>query len=189
MEQDLIREFVTVGHFNLDRVKALLAEHPTLLNTPFYWSEADPETALDAAGHVGNRPIAEYLLAQGAPLTFYVACMMGMTGRVTADLAENPALAAKPGVHSISALFHAAMSGDTVLAALLAAHGGVTAETANHALHGAVAHNRIEMVRWLLANGVTDINSGNFENKTPLTVATERGYIELQALLREHGAQ
>src|SRR5690349_21044364 len=123
---ETIREFVIAGHGNLAKVTTMLEEHPELLNVPFYWSETDPETALDGAAHVGNRPIAEYLLAQGAPLTFYAACTLGMSDKVRDYLAQSPALAATAGVHGISTLFHAALSGSTEIVELVAANGGAS---------------------------------------------------------------
>jgi uncharacterized protein len=185
---ETIREFVIAGHGNIEKVKAMLTEQPELLNTPFYWSETDLETALDGAAHVGNRAIAEYLMAQGAPLTFYTACMMGMTDKVREYLTQNPALAKTPGVHGISTLFHAALSGNTEIADMIAANGGADDKASvNHAIHAATGQGHSAMVQWLLARGVTDINTPNFEKKTALKVAIERGYNEVAELLRANG--
>ena len=52
-------EIVIAAHSNLARVKELLAEDPTLLHTMYEPWKEDP---IGAASHVGNRPIAEYLL-------------------------------------------------------------------------------------------------------------------------------
>jgi ankyrin repeat protein len=183
-----IREFVIAGHGNLDKVKTMLAEQPELLNIPFYWSETDPETALDGAAHIGNRACVDYLMSQGAPLTFYAACMLGMTDKVREYLAENPALAKTAGVHQISALFHVALSGNTEIADLIAANGGADDKgSVNHAIHAATSKGHTAMVQWLLARGVTDINAPNFEKKTALKVAIERGFTEIADLLRANG--
>jgi uncharacterized protein len=188
LPNETIREFVIAGHGNLDKVKTMLAEQPELLNVPFYWSETDPETALDGAAHVGNPAIADYLMAQGAPLTFYAACTLGMGDKVREYLAQNPELAKTPGVHQISALFHVALSGNTEIANLLAANGGADDKASvNHALHAATGKGHTAMVQWLLARGVTDINTPNFEKKTALKVALERGHNEVAELLRANG--
>ena len=63
-----VREFVIAGHGNFAKVKQMLAAQPSLLNQANEWRPGDRETAVQAAAHVGNRPIAEYLLDQGAPL-------------------------------------------------------------------------------------------------------------------------
>jgi ankyrin repeat protein len=43
------------------------------------------------------------------------------------------------------------------------------------------------MVEWLLANGVQNINALNFEGKTPLKVALEKGHDDIGDLLRARG--
>src|SRR5690348_14757937 len=79
LTQEQVTEFVLNAHGNPDKVKALLAEHPGLINTR--WAQFD-ESALDAAGHTGRRAIAEYLLAAGATPTIFAAAMLGQTAQV-----------------------------------------------------------------------------------------------------------
>ena len=76
-----IREFVIAGHGNLAAVQALLAAEPRLLNVANEWSPGDTETAIQGAAHVGSRAVAEYLLAQGAPLELPTAAMLGRRAR------------------------------------------------------------------------------------------------------------
>jgi hypothetical protein len=40
----------------------MLAELPTLLYATWDWGNGDFETALEGAGHVGNKEIANYLI-------------------------------------------------------------------------------------------------------------------------------
>ncbi|NWF68368.1 MAG: ankyrin repeat domain-containing protein [Chloroflexi bacterium] len=188
LSAETIREFVIAGHSDLEKVQTMLTAHPHLLHAAHYWAENDPETALDAGAHMGNRAIVEYLLTQGAPLTFYAACMLGMSDTVHEYLDMAPNLASRPGVHGISALFHAAMSGDIAIGNLLAGAGGVENKAlVSHALHGAVAFNQRFMVEWLIGHHPDDINMPNFEKKTPLRVAVERGYSDVADLLRANG--
>ncbi len=63
---ELVKEFVRVGHNNLPEVQRMLKEHPGLLNASWDVGGGDFETALEGAGHVGDREIAEYLIGQGA---------------------------------------------------------------------------------------------------------------------------
>jgi ankyrin repeat protein len=100
-------------------------------------------------------------------------------------LQEDHALSTAKGAHGITVLYHAAMSGETEIADMLVAHGG--GEGASHALHGAVAFGRAEMVRWLLERGVDDVNMLDFRGKTPLAVALENGHTEIVEMLRQHG--
>ena len=46
---EFIREYVIAAHFNLDRVKELLAEHPSLLNIDNQWGPDDFEDELGTA--------------------------------------------------------------------------------------------------------------------------------------------
>ncbi|HET8678747.1 MAG TPA: ankyrin repeat domain-containing protein, partial [bacterium] len=65
---ELVRDFVIAGHGDLKKVKAMLAQHPDLLNATYEWKPGDHETAIQAAAHVGNAAVAEHLLSRGAPL-------------------------------------------------------------------------------------------------------------------------
>ncbi len=181
--QEWVEPFVLAAHGDLAKVKELYAQHPEVLNVA--WTKFD-ETALAAASHMGNREIAEFLLAQGAPLTICAAAMLGRKDAVAAFLAQDPSLANAKGAHGIPLLFHAAMSGQTEITDLLLAHSG--GEGINSALHGAINFGHEEMVAWLLTHGVSNPNVPNFEQKTPLQVATERGYTKIADLLRQHGA-
>lgn len=182
---EMVREFVISSHFNLDKVKSMLAEHPDLLTVQYDWGESGFEDGLGAAAHVGNRTIAEFFLAQGVPSNICVAAMLGDEEAVEDYLKGDASLATARGAHGITVLFHTAMSGKTRIADMLIANGG--GEGANHAVHGAVAYGQLEMVNWLLDHGVTDINSLNHEGKTPLKVAEENEFSEIAEVLKANG--
>lgn len=181
-----IREFVIAAHFNLDKVQTLLAEQPALLPVRHQWGEDDYEDGLGAASHVGNRRIAEYLLAQGAPLTIFAAAMLGRTAEVAAFLQADPALANSYGAHRIPILFHAALSGDTALTDVLYANG--CREGFNGAIHAAIMSGQVDMLKWLFEHGATDLQAVNYEGKTPLKKATEADNAEMIELLKNRGA-
>ena len=182
VSQEVVEPFVIAAHGNFAKVQELYEQHPEALNVP--WAKFD-ETALQASSHMGRREIAQYLLSKGAPLTICAAAMLGMQAEVAAFLKQDASLANARGAHGIPVLFHAAMSGQTGVAELLLASGG--GEGIDTALHGAVNFGHIEMVRWLLARGVTNVNAPNYEQKTPLRVATELGHTEIAELLRARG--
>ena len=180
---ELAQEFVIAAHGDLDKVKTMHSRQPGLLN--ILWAMFD-ETALAAASHMGRRDIAEYLLEAGAPLTVTAAAMLGRTDDVVAFLAADPALANAHGAHGISILFHAAMSGNLAVPELLLAHDG--GEGIDSAVHGAILYGHTDMVAWLLDHGVTNLDAPDYDGKTPLRVAVERGHTAIADLLRQRGA-
>jgi uncharacterized protein len=171
-------EIVIVSHYNLDRVKELLAEDPSLLNVMY---EPWQETPLGAASHVGNRAIAEYLLEQGAPLTLPTAAMLGWVDEVKTFLDADLSNVHTTGAHGISLLFHAAMSGNIEIVEMLKARGA-SLVAAGHALQGATTYGRLDMVKWLLKHGA-DPNIPDYQNKTPLAIAKANGHTEIVAVL------
>lgn len=187
LPQEMVREFVIACHYDFDKVQAMLAQTPALLRTPFQWSENDFEDGLGAASHVGNRPIAEFLLSKGAPMTICTAAMLGKLEEVGQFLMKDPSLANAHGAHGIPVMFHAAMSGNTIIAAMLEGSGG--GEGMAFSLHGAIAFGQKDMVKWLLDHGAkNDIQVQNYEGKTPLAKAVELGQTDIADLLRQNGA-
>ncbi len=178
----LIEQFVFAAHGDLEKVEILLAQEPGLLNQSF---QRFDETALEAAGHVGRADIADMLLEAGAPLQIFAAAMLGRTEEVGRFLEVDPGLAAKPGVHGISLMFHAALSGKPEIAELIVAHG---ADVPDHALHAAVMKNHLEMTDWLLAR-VGDLNAPDHRGRTPLQVAIAMNHPEIAETLRRAGGR
>jgi hypothetical protein len=116
---DLAREMVGVSHGNLARVKEMLAERPSLAKAAWDWGFGDWETALGAASHVGNREIAEVLIAHGARPDLFTAAMLGWLDVVKALVTANPGIQRLKGPHSIPLLAHAE-AGDEKAAAVAA---------------------------------------------------------------------
>jgi hypothetical protein len=110
-EPDLVREIVGVSHSNLARVKELVTAHPTLARASWDWGYGDWETAIDAASHVGNRPIAEYLIANGARPTIFTAVMMGQLAIVKGSIEATPGLQRMRGPHGLTMVSHARAGG------------------------------------------------------------------------------
>src|SRR4051794_6579312 len=183
LTQDEIRTFVLPSHGDLATVKRMLAENPALLNTIY---EEWKETGLGAASHVGHREIAEYLLAQGAPLTICTAAMLGRTESVADFIKADPGQARARGAHDIPVLAHAAFSGKTEIADLLLSNGG--GEGADDALANAAQFGHLAMAEWLLAHGGNP-NALNFQNKTALRVALDKGHTEVAGVLRAAGGE
>jgi ankyrin repeat protein len=181
-----IREFVIAGHGNLAAVQALLAAEPRLLNVANTWGPGDTETAIQGAAHVGSREVAEYLLAQGAPLELPTAAMLGRRSEVERALAADTAASHTRGAHGIPLLCHAAFSGDAALVAMLYEAGAREGETM--ALANAVAVGARSVAAWLLENAAPDLAWTNWQGQTALDVALARGDEATAALLRSYGA-
>ena len=107
----VVKEMVTVAHGNVARVKELVAARPALARAAWDWGFGDWETALAAASHVGNREIAEFLMANGAHPTIFSAAMLGHLDVVRAFVAAAPGAQRIRGPHGITLLAHAKNGG------------------------------------------------------------------------------
>jgi len=104
---ELVREMVTVAHFDPARVRALVERQPALARATWDWGFGDWESALGAASHVGNREIAELLLAHGARPDIFSAAMLGQLDVVRAHVEAYPGAQRIKGPHGITLLAHA----------------------------------------------------------------------------------
>jgi hypothetical protein len=109
---EIVKEFVIAGHGNADRVKEMLGEYPNLLFCRYDWGNGDFEEALEGAGHVGNKEIANYLIAQGARPNLFVLTMLGETTIVKTAIEKYPALLNAKGPHGLTLLHHATKGGE-----------------------------------------------------------------------------
>jgi len=108
---ELVREMVLVSHFDLKRVKEIVEARPSLARAAWDWGFGDWEDALGAASHMGNRPIAEYLIAKGARPSLFSATMLGQLEVVKAFIAAQPGAQRIRGPHGFSLLEHAKWGG------------------------------------------------------------------------------
>src|SRR5215471_1136479 len=111
-DPELVKEMVTVAHGNVARVKELVGRQQTLAKANYDWGFGDWESAIDAASHVGNREIAEFLLANGARPTMFSAAMLGQLEVVKALVAVKPGIQSIKGPHTITLLRHAMAGGN-----------------------------------------------------------------------------
>ncbi len=178
--RELVEQFVISAHGNFPKTRELLEANPALLHTR--WDKTN-EMAIEAAAHVGHREIANYLLSKGATLDICTAAMLGLSEKVAEFLKSDPKQANAKGAHGIPVLFFAALSGKTEIADLLVSHG--SREGLDGALQGAVRLGHTTMVKWLLDRGA-NVQTKDFEGKTPLEVATARNDTEMVRLLSQH---
>lgn len=106
-EQLVALLFVSHSHGQMDNVRAALARDPTLANASTDWGGGDWESALGAASHAGNRPLAELLLAHGARMDVFAAAMLGHVDVVRAVLDAHPEMRDAKGPHGIPLAAHA----------------------------------------------------------------------------------
>ena len=109
---ELVKEFVIAGHGNFDKTKLLLQQEPALLYATFDWGNGDFETALEGAGHTGNKEIARYLIERGGRTNLFVLTMLGKTQIVKPFLETFPSYLTARGPHGLTLLHHAQKGGD-----------------------------------------------------------------------------
>lgn len=183
LDPEAVRAFVIAGHGNLEALREMLAQNPALRDAAHEWRPGDTETALAGAAHVGNAPIAAFLLEQGAPLTIHAAAMLGRREAVSELLAASPELLRAPGAHGIPLLAHAALSGDADLVADLHQRGA--REGVDMALGMAAGRGDAATVRWLLDNDQPDLSWTDFRGQTALETARAAGHDAVVAALEE----
>ncbi len=118
LEKELVKEFVIKGHADLLGVQQLLEKEPRLLNACWDWGGGDFETAIEGAGHMGNKEIARFLLSKGARMNVFCAAMLGQLEIVKGILALHPGLKLSKGPHGLQLLHHAKQGGAEASAVL-----------------------------------------------------------------------
>ena len=111
LKPELVNEYVRMAHSDLDKTKAFLVQEPALLNASWDWGGGDFETALEAAGHMGRKDIANFLLEKGARLNIFCAAMLGKLDIVKTTLTNFPNLKDSKGPHGLQLLHHAKKGG------------------------------------------------------------------------------
>lgn len=188
---DMVASFVGLAHVdkNLDRVAELVSKEPKLVYASWDWGGGDWETGLGGASHVGSRKMARFLLEKGARIDAFCAAMLGQREVVAALVAADAGVVNARGPHGYCLLYHAAISGDVAMAEILDPHVSKREGAFNQSLSAAVRDGHVEMTRWLLDKGVTDPNLEDALGKRPIMLAQEKGFPEVAAVLRAHGAR
>ncbi len=110
---ETVKEFVIAGHGKLDVVTQMLEEYPNMLYCRYDWGNGDFEEAIEGAGHVSNKQIAQYLIEKGARPNIYVLTMLGETAIVKSIIEKYPSLLNGRGPHGLSLLHHAKAGGES----------------------------------------------------------------------------
>ena len=112
LDKDLVKDFVTKGHTDINGVKELLTQEPGLLNACWDWGGGDFETAIEGAGHMGNKENANFLISNGARMNIFCAAMLGQMDIVKGFLVMSPELKSSKGPHGLQLLHHAKKGGE-----------------------------------------------------------------------------
>ena len=162
-EQAIVDQLVGNSHGAFDVVRALLEEHPDLVERRSAWGESP----LEAATQMGRKDIAALLMDKGAQPDFFAYCMLGDLERAGAELDAHPELATARGVHELAPLYFAAMGDNPEMVDLLLARGADVnaASGAGAPIHAAAMRGRSEIVKRLLEAGA-DPNARDYEGRT-----------------------
>jgi len=188
----VVAEFVSAAHRDFEKVKAMVAQDPKLVLASVDTGNigmGDWESGLNGAAHTGHRDIALFLLSQGARIDAFCAAMLGYRDVVLALLKADPHTAITKGPHNLNLLYHAAIGGDVAIAEAIKPLLPADAPDFNQSLSAAARDGRLEMIRWLLANGVTNVNAHDGFRKTPLKIAMDKGFDDVAAVLRDNGGR
>lgn len=109
---ETVKEFVIAGHSNLEKIKSMLTDYPNLIYSRYDWGNGDFEEAIEGAGHLGNKEIANYLIEKGARVNLFVLTMLGKTELVKPVLEAYPKLLTALGPHGFTLLHHAKVGGE-----------------------------------------------------------------------------
>ena len=115
-DPSLVKDAVGASHGNFARVRELVERQPAMARASIDWGFGDWETCLDAAAHVGNKRIADFLLNHGARPTIFSAAMMGQLDAVKAFVAARPGIQKTLGPHGITLMSHAKAGGQDAAA-------------------------------------------------------------------------
>ncbi len=107
LDMAMVKEFVIAGHRDLKLVKEMLEANPNLVYGRYDWGNGDFEEAIEGAGHLGKREIAEYLISMGARVNLFVLTMLDKSELVIPILKTYPNLIFAKGAHGFTLLHHA----------------------------------------------------------------------------------
>ena len=106
-DRQTVKDVVGFAHFNVQKIKELVAARPALAKASWDWGFGDWESALGAASHMGRYDIAKVLMDHGARPTIFTFAMLGNLEAVRAIIEANPGIQRLHGPHGLSLLAHA----------------------------------------------------------------------------------
>jgi hypothetical protein len=174
---------------DVEKARSLLHAKPALARTIM----EDGLSAVLYSKYRGREKMVAALLTLGLRLPMPESAALGETARVRRILEYSRDYANSMSRDGFTALQLASYFGHPEVAGLLLEAGAdIHAVSQNgmrlHALHSAVAGRNVECVKLLIAAGA-DVNARQEGGFTPLMAAQQNGDEEIEALLRDAGAQ
>ncbi|XP_067659909.1 putative ankyrin repeat protein RF_0381 [Haliotis asinina] len=157
-------------------------------------------TPLMLAAENGHRNVVELLVGQGANVSLHdnkgnnvlhCACRGGDVEVVKYVLAQNMVDINSRGRKRMTPVMMAARTGHRDVVALLVGKGAnvlLRGAGKNTILHFACRGGDVEVVKYVLAQNIVDINSRGWKRMTPVMMAATKGYKEVVELLVTKGA-
>lgn len=173
---------------NLDQVRALLDEDPSLLDQ----ENETGQTAVLLSKYYGRSDVTDYLLNLHPKLDVFTAAALGSEDVVLRELDRDPALIAAHSSDGWTPLHLAAFFGHRNMALRLIERGAEvdarsTNAMKNTALHAAAAGRKPELVKLLLEEGANP-NATQEGGWTALHGAAQNGDRDIVETLVAHGA-
>jgi ankyrin repeat protein len=190
LPQDFINQFITLAHFNFERVKQLQKLCPTLVQTRATWDEM----AIEAAAHMGLVPMAQFLADLGAPVSVCTATLLGAGDRVKQLVQDDAGCLRERGAHDIALLAYTTYGNEQAEIAefLLKSGADVNAQALGQTiLHIAAGRGHVGVAEVLLRHGA-DVNAVAKVRGvalTPLAVAVQAKHDKMTEFLKERGGR
>ena len=183
------REVVGSSHGNLAQVKSMVGKDKRLAHSV----ATTGERAVEAGAHMGNKPIVQFLLDNGAPYSLPTAVMMGDMTSVKKMLDGTPDRLHERGAHHFALLWYPIIGRCKVEMTALLLEKGADVEQ-NHflgttALHWAAMNDQVEVAERLIEAGANVNRIGRKFGGQPLTPLQHARSDKMKTLLKSKGAK
>lgn len=190
--QSVIDEFGEVSHFDLDRVKTLVAEYPHVVHGNASWNEL----GVEAGAHMGRRDMTDFLLEKGAPISLPTTLMIRDATLARRLLEADPTRIRERGPHDFALMWYPGIGGASIEMAELLIEFGADVDEEKFgatALHHAARNGHVDLADFLIHHGadVNAVGRADFTDLvgTPMTWAESQGRSEVVSLLAARGGR
>lgn len=191
LPQDFINQFVTISHFDPEKVKQMHKSSPALLSTRATWDEL----AIEAAAHMGLVPLAEYLADAGSPISTCTAVLLGLGDMARKMITGDRNRLRERGAHDFPLLGYTAYGKERAEIASFLVDAGLDVNISGFGgttLHIAASKGYLDLAGVLLDHGA-DVNAAIISHKgtgpTPLAVALKQKQSRMADLLTSRGGR